>query len=109
MEFETDDELIASITTYVMKCLEGARYFEKLDDVLSPEDSAMPVRKCDGSYAISETILVEAGFEPLSFRFSANGSLPGLPTHTWQQLSFGSLRGLRFSNNLLVAARKPVE
>jgi len=53
-------------------------------------------------------ILVEAGFEPLHFRFSATGSLPGLPTRTWQQLSFGLLRGLRFSNNLLVSARKPL-
>jgi 2-polyprenyl-3-methyl-5-hydroxy-6-metoxy-1,4-benzoquinol methylase len=53
-------------------------------------------------------ILVEAGFEPLGFRFSATGSLPGLPTRTWQQLSVGFLRGLRFSNNLLVTARKPL-
>jgi 2-polyprenyl-3-methyl-5-hydroxy-6-metoxy-1,4-benzoquinol methylase len=52
-------------------------------------------------------ILLEAGFQPLEFRFSSNGSIPGLPTHTWQEISFGLLRGLRFSNNLLVAARKP--
>lgn len=52
-------------------------------------------------------ILVEAGFDPIGFRFTEIGSLPGLPTHTWQELSFGILRGLRFSNNLLVAARKP--
>jgi len=52
-------------------------------------------------------ILIEAGFEPLGFRYSANGSLPGFPTHTWQEISFGKLGGLRFSNNLLIAARKP--
>jgi len=52
-------------------------------------------------------VLVEAGFEPIGFRFTENGSLPGLPTHTWQELSFGILRGLRFSNNLLISARKP--
>jgi 2-polyprenyl-3-methyl-5-hydroxy-6-metoxy-1,4-benzoquinol methylase len=52
-------------------------------------------------------ILVEAGFEPFGFRFSESGSLPGLPTRTWQEVSLGMLRGLRFSNNLLVAARKP--
>jgi 2-polyprenyl-3-methyl-5-hydroxy-6-metoxy-1,4-benzoquinol methylase len=52
-------------------------------------------------------VLVEAGFEPIGFRFTENGPLPGLPTHTWQELSFGILRGLRFSNNLLISARKP--
>ena len=52
-------------------------------------------------------VLLEAGFEPLRFRFTATGSLPGSPTHNWQQISFGILRGLRFSNNLLVSARKP--
>jgi 2-polyprenyl-3-methyl-5-hydroxy-6-metoxy-1,4-benzoquinol methylase len=52
-------------------------------------------------------ILLEAGFEPLEFRFTSNGSLPGFPTHTWQEISFGFLRGPRFSNNLLVAGRKP--
>jgi 2-polyprenyl-3-methyl-5-hydroxy-6-metoxy-1,4-benzoquinol methylase len=52
-------------------------------------------------------ILLETGFQPLEFRFSSNGSLPGFPTHTWQEISFGLLGGVRFSNNLLVAARKP--
>jgi 2-polyprenyl-3-methyl-5-hydroxy-6-metoxy-1,4-benzoquinol methylase len=52
-------------------------------------------------------ILLEAGFQPLEFRFTLNGSLPGFPTRTWQEISFGLLRGLRFSNNLLVAAGKP--
>ncbi len=52
-------------------------------------------------------VLKEAGFVPLGFRYALNGSLPGLPTHTWQEISFGLLRGLRFSNNLLIAARKP--
>jgi 2-polyprenyl-3-methyl-5-hydroxy-6-metoxy-1,4-benzoquinol methylase len=52
-------------------------------------------------------ILVEAGFDPIAFRFSENGSLPGAPTHTWQEMSFGMLRGVRFSNNLLISAHKP--
>jgi 2-polyprenyl-3-methyl-5-hydroxy-6-metoxy-1,4-benzoquinol methylase len=52
-------------------------------------------------------ILAEAGFEAQGFRFTATGSLPGAPTHNWQQISFGMLRGLRFSNNILVSARKP--
>lgn len=52
-------------------------------------------------------VLVEAGFEPIGFRFTDRGKLPGLPTRTWQEFSFGILRGVRFSNNLLVSARKP--
>jgi 2-polyprenyl-3-methyl-5-hydroxy-6-metoxy-1,4-benzoquinol methylase len=52
-------------------------------------------------------VLTEAGFEPGGFRFTATGSLPGAPTRNWQDISFGMLRGLRFSNNLLVSARKP--
>ena len=52
-------------------------------------------------------ILTEAGFEPIGFRYSDFGSLPGRPNRTWQQVSFGMLRGMRFSNNLLVSARKP--
>jgi 2-polyprenyl-3-methyl-5-hydroxy-6-metoxy-1,4-benzoquinol methylase len=52
-------------------------------------------------------ILIEAGFEPIGFRYSDFGSLPGRPNRTWQEVSFGTLRGMRFSNNLLVSARKP--
>jgi 2-polyprenyl-3-methyl-5-hydroxy-6-metoxy-1,4-benzoquinol methylase len=52
-------------------------------------------------------ILTEAGFDPTGFRFTDVGSLPGRPARTWQELSFGTLRGLRFSDNLLVSARKP--
>ncbi|MGD0913334.1 MAG: methyltransferase domain-containing protein [Terracidiphilus sp.] len=54
-------------------------------------------------------VLTEAGFDPIGFRFTDKGSLPGRPAHTWQEWSFGSLRGLRFSDNLLVSARKPNE
>jgi 2-polyprenyl-3-methyl-5-hydroxy-6-metoxy-1,4-benzoquinol methylase len=52
-------------------------------------------------------VLIEAGFEPIGFRYSDFGSLPGRPNRTWQQVSFGMLRGMRFSNNLLVSAHKP--
>jgi 2-polyprenyl-3-methyl-5-hydroxy-6-metoxy-1,4-benzoquinol methylase len=53
-------------------------------------------------------ILIEAGFEAIGFRFTDRGSIPGRPLRTWQEISFGSLRGLRFSDNLLVSARKPI-
>jgi 2-polyprenyl-3-methyl-5-hydroxy-6-metoxy-1,4-benzoquinol methylase len=52
-------------------------------------------------------ILTEAGFDSMTFLYSEYGSLPGHPTRTWQQVSFGMLRGVRFSNNLLISARKP--
>jgi 2-polyprenyl-3-methyl-5-hydroxy-6-metoxy-1,4-benzoquinol methylase len=52
-------------------------------------------------------ILIEAGFDPIGFRFTDKGKLPGRPAHTWQEYSFGKLHGLRFSDNLLVSARKP--
>lgn len=52
-------------------------------------------------------ILSEAGFEPPVFHFTDNGSLPGKPDITWQSVSFGLLRGLRFSNNIIAVAKKP--
>jgi 2-polyprenyl-3-methyl-5-hydroxy-6-metoxy-1,4-benzoquinol methylase len=70
----------------------------------------------DGSYPAHITalvrrdlhrILIEAGFEAPQFRFSDNGGIPGMPTTSWQQASFGALRGLRFSDNLIAIACKP--
>lgn len=52
-------------------------------------------------------ILQEAGFADISFYYSDYGSLPGLPTYTWQKLSFGLLRGTSFSDNILIRAVKP--
>jgi hypothetical protein len=63
VEPDSDDELIASIAPDVMKCLERAGFFEKLDDLLSPQDHSMPLQKCDGSHKISETILLSSGFK----------------------------------------------
>jgi hypothetical protein len=63
MESESDDELISSIAPDVMTCLGRCSYFEKLDGLLSPEDNSAPVEKCDGSFRLSETILIAAGFD----------------------------------------------
>lgn len=52
-------------------------------------------------------MLQEAGFSPAEFSYTNHGSIPLIPAITWQQLSIGILRGLRFSDNLLVAAHKP--
>jgi len=70
----------------------------------------------DGSYPAHITalvrqdlgrILTEAGFEVPAFRFTDCGGIPGKPTISWQKISAGGLRGLRFSDNLLAITRKP--
>jgi hypothetical protein len=63
MEWASDDDLISSIALDVMKCLERCGFFEKLDGVLSPEDNAIPAQGCDGTYKLSESILIAEGFE----------------------------------------------
>jgi 2-polyprenyl-3-methyl-5-hydroxy-6-metoxy-1,4-benzoquinol methylase len=50
--------------------------------------------------------LSEAGFGALSFSFTDVGGIPGRPAQTWQSLLGHRARGLRFSDNLLVIARK---
>jgi 2-polyprenyl-3-methyl-5-hydroxy-6-metoxy-1,4-benzoquinol methylase len=49
-------------------------------------------------------ILSEAGFSGIRFHFTDHGGLPKLPSTTWQQLSFGLLKGRRFSDNLIASA-----
>jgi uncharacterized protein DUF2695 len=63
MESESHDELIPLIGPDVMTCLGRCSYFEKLDGLLSPQDNSVPVEKCDGSFRLSETILIAAGFD----------------------------------------------
>jgi 2-polyprenyl-3-methyl-5-hydroxy-6-metoxy-1,4-benzoquinol methylase len=50
----------------------------------------------------------EAGFPSPQFHFTNQGGLPGKPGITWQQVSFGLLTGMRFSDNILAVAAKPV-
>jgi len=63
MEPDSDDELISSIAPDVMKCLGRCGFFEKLDGLLSPEDNSIPAQGCDGTYKLSESILIAARFE----------------------------------------------
>ena len=63
MEPDSDDELISSIAPDVMTCLGRCNYFEKLDELLSPEDNSTPTERCDGSFRLSETILLGSGFD----------------------------------------------
>lgn len=69
----------------------------------------------DSSYPAHITPLVqldlsrlcaEVGFEPPQFSYGAKGGVPGAPTISWQQISAGLLRGRRFSDTLLMSARK---
>jgi hypothetical protein len=63
MDSASDDELIFSIAPDVMKCLERCNFFEKLDDLLSPEGVLTPGLGCDGTFKISESILNMVGFD----------------------------------------------
>jgi 2-polyprenyl-3-methyl-5-hydroxy-6-metoxy-1,4-benzoquinol methylase len=52
-------------------------------------------------------IFQETKFSTPRFHFTDDGGIPGKPVIRWQQISFGLLRGLRYSDNLLAVARKP--
>ncbi len=54
-----------------------------------------------------ERVLVEAGFRDVAFGFTDQGGVPGRPQRSWQSLLGRRARGLRFSDNVLVTARKP--
>lgn len=50
--------------------------------------------------------LREAELEPIRFFFTDEGCVPKLTRLTWQELSYGLLRGVRFSDNLGCVARR---
>jgi 2-polyprenyl-3-methyl-5-hydroxy-6-metoxy-1,4-benzoquinol methylase len=54
-----------------------------------------------------ERILIEAGFRETAFAFTDRGGIPGWPARTWQSVVGRRANGLRFTDNLLVTARKP--
>jgi 2-polyprenyl-3-methyl-5-hydroxy-6-metoxy-1,4-benzoquinol methylase len=51
-------------------------------------------------------IFAESQLSPPVFHFTDHGGLPGKPRVTWQSISFGWLRGLRFSDNVIAVATK---
>jgi 2-polyprenyl-3-methyl-5-hydroxy-6-metoxy-1,4-benzoquinol methylase len=63
-----------------------------------------PLLRCD-----MERCLTEAGFENPVFIFTDDGALPRFPDLRWQNLSYGLLKGLRYSDNLLAITSKPEE
>ncbi|HXU64801.1 MAG TPA: methyltransferase domain-containing protein [Polyangia bacterium] len=52
-------------------------------------------------------ILTESGFGRIDVSYTDTGSIPGLPSRSWQSILGKRARGVRFSDNLVVAARKP--
>jgi 2-polyprenyl-3-methyl-5-hydroxy-6-metoxy-1,4-benzoquinol methylase len=50
--------------------------------------------------------LAEAGFRQISFAFTEVGGIPGRPSRSWQSLLGARAGGLRFSDNVVVSARK---
>jgi len=63
MESDSDNDLISSIAPDVMKSLTRSGYFEKLDGLLGPENNSSPSESCDGTYKLSESILLSSGFD----------------------------------------------
>jgi len=54
-------------------------------------------------------IFQEASFPAPDFCYTNSGGVPGHPTVvSWQQISFGLLKGRRYSDNILAIATKPV-
>jgi len=53
-----------------------------------------------------ERVLTESGFSEIDFYFTDHGGIPGIPSRTWQSISFGKLTGLRYSDNIICSARK---
>jgi len=54
-----------------------------------------------------ERCLTEAGFENPVFVFTDYGTVPKFHRWRWQTLSYGLLKGLQYSDNLLAIASKP--
>lgn len=53
-----------------------------------------------------ERLCAETGFAPPRFFYTGQGGLPKMPGVTWQQISFGLLRGRLFSDNLALLTYK---
>jgi 2-polyprenyl-3-methyl-5-hydroxy-6-metoxy-1,4-benzoquinol methylase len=55
-----------------------------------------------------ERIAKETGFEVEHFFYTNAGGIPKMPRVKWQQISFGLLKGPRFSDNIGVLLKKPL-
>jgi SAM-dependent methyltransferase len=125
------------VATGVIECLENARFtVREIARVLRPGGTAIVTTSNSESWrsilsfmARGRHAAFDAGINPgtitalsrqdfvrifgesdlssPSFYFSRRGSLPGMPARSWQQISFGLLRGVRFSEDLIAVATKP--
>jgi len=60
-----DSDLVSSITPDVMASIRSSRFFEELDNLLSPTDgSGLSPAQCGGDYELSKNILRSAGYDP---------------------------------------------
>ena len=50
----------------------------------------------------------EAGFEFVCWDYSPLGCVPGMTRWSWQKLSFGLMKGLRYSDNIFIVLQKKV-
>lgn len=53
-----------------------------------------------------QRILQEAGFKDIQFSFTDFGMVPKVSQFSWQKLSLGVLKGLRYSDNIIAIAKK---
>lgn len=86
-----------SIRSFVTLLFRG--HYAAFDDSCYPAHITALLRK-DLS-----RILAEAGFSEIRFHFTNNGDIPKMPL-SWQRVSFGLFKGCRFSDNVIVTARK---
>lgn len=54
-------------------------------------------------------VLQEAGFTDIQLSYTESGGIPGAPSRTWQSVLGSLARGVRFSDNVLVTGRKPID
>jgi len=54
-----------------------------------------------------ERAALEAGFEILGWNFSGDGCVPGVTHLSWQKITLGLAKGLRYSDNIFLSLKKP--
>jgi 2-polyprenyl-3-methyl-5-hydroxy-6-metoxy-1,4-benzoquinol methylase len=87
-----------SIRSFVTLLFRG--HFAAFDDSCYPAHITALLRKD------LTRILTAAGFRNIRFHFTNNGGIPRIPFISWQTISFGLLKGCRFSDNVIVTAVK---
>lgn len=58
-----DSDLIESITPDVMTCLRRSHFFERLDDLLCPQEDPRHPEVCSGDFKLSHRMLETEGFD----------------------------------------------